>query len=85
MLKAIIGAAALLQIAACGTTAEIVIGAPVADGGFRGTGPTATLRIRKSLDDHAFCEYEHVSFVVVDRPEEDRLDQVGCGVRFGGN
>jgi hypothetical protein len=81
----------LLILSGCAsTTADILIGAPVADRGFVGHGPTATLRIKRHLTDRTWCEFEHVSFPLAGPPfgpqtDEDSLNQIACGLRFGGN
>ena len=69
-------------------TADVMIGTKIADGGFYGPSPTATLRVRQAIGERSFCEYEHVSHLLAgppfgDRREEDSLNQVGCGLRFG--
>lgn len=66
------------------TTVEFMVGTKVHEGGFQGTGPVATGRLRYTINEEAFCEYEHVSFMLRPSQSEDTLNQVGCGVRFGG-
>lgn len=80
-----------LHLAGCGVSADVMLGAKVRDGGFYGpTGPLLTIRARKHLTERTWCEYEHVSHLLVGPPfgashEEDSLDQVGCGITFGGD
>lgn len=79
----------LFLLSGCAPTAEVMVGAPVANGGFYGSGPTATIRLRQQLGGSTWCEYEHISYILKGPPfgprnEEDSLDQIGCGIRFGG-
>lgn len=67
-----------------GMTAEALLGASVVDRGFDGHGPTATFRLRQRISHRTWCEFEHVSYLIADGAEEDALNQVGCGVRIGG-
>lgn len=71
-----------------GMSAEALVGAPVVDRGFVGHGPTATIRIKQRITNRTWCEFEHVSYLTSgvpfgERTEEDALNQVGCGIRFG--
>lgn len=71
-----------------GMSVDTLLGTKVRDGGFYGSGPTATIRVKQRLTDRTWCEYEHVSFLLKGPPfgprtEEDSLNHVGCGVRFG--
>jgi hypothetical protein len=71
-----------------GTSADLMIGTKLGDGGFTGPSPIVTLRLRQRLTERTWCEYEHVSHLTAGAPfgpraEEDRLNQVGCGISFG--
>jgi hypothetical protein len=79
---------AVLTTGCANVTATALVGTKVRDGGFYGQGPTATLRLEKHVSDRVVCEYEHVSHLLVGPPfgpasEEDSLNHVSCGVRFG--
>lgn len=80
---------AVLTSGCANMTVTTMVGAKVRDSGFHGpTGPTLTLRLEKPITENVRCEYEHVSHLLVGPPlgpksEEDSLDQVSCGVRFG--
>jgi hypothetical protein len=71
------------------TSVELMLGGKLRDGGVHGSGPTASLRVKHEFSDRWFCEYEHISHLLVGPPfspasDEDTLDHAGCGVRFGG-
>jgi hypothetical protein len=79
---------AVLTTGCANMNATALVGTKVRDGGFYGQGPTATLRLEKAVSERVVCEYEHVSHLLVGPPfgashEEDSLNQVSCGVRFG--
>lgn len=84
-MKRILPLVTLAALAGCASTSvEFMIGGTVHDDGFRGTGPTATGRVRYTIDKEKFCEFEHVSFMLAPSQDEDTLNHIGCGVRFGG-
>jgi hypothetical protein len=75
-------------LAGCSPVLELGVGA-APNRSFPGSGPTAILRVRQDVGSHGWCEYEHISRITVGAPfnddrDEGVVDQVACGVRFGG-
>lgn len=79
-----------------GTSLEVAVGANVTPhlpwsegqrGGFDGPTDTVRFTVRHDINDRSFCAYNHVSHLSAGWPvndrDEDWLDVVECGVRFG--
>lgn len=81
----------LFLLSGCASTsAEITIGPALVDGGmYPGHGIVANIRVKRHLTEKTWCEWSHSSYVFEGPPfgprnEEDSLDVLACGMRFGG-